>query len=203
MDFEIQFVAFLYLYFVYIIHFRHLNLNFYSSPVGAEKPQRRGSVGSLDSGMSISFQSTSNSSGGSRHQDPANKTRMMQQQHQQQPQSHQHHHHQQHQMMPAHQHQYYQPHPQHQYQHHPAHAPQTHYVQQQPAPSAAGGFLGGIFHKRERKLSRSGDDCGATIGAPMAGAAVEHAAEQLLPAAGVVADVKEISAAAGGRSTEV
>lgn len=31
--------------------------------VGAEKPQRRGSVGSLDSGMSISFQSTSASTG--------------------------------------------------------------------------------------------------------------------------------------------
>lgn len=31
--------------------------------VGNEKPQRRGSVGSLDSGMSISFQSTSASTG--------------------------------------------------------------------------------------------------------------------------------------------
>lgn len=31
--------------------------------VGTEKPQRRGSVGSLDSGMSISFQSTSASTG--------------------------------------------------------------------------------------------------------------------------------------------
>lgn len=33
------------------------------SAVGTEKPQRRGSVGSLDSGMSISFQSTSASTG--------------------------------------------------------------------------------------------------------------------------------------------
>lgn len=32
------------------------------STVAGEKPQRRGSVGSLDSGMSISFQSTSASS---------------------------------------------------------------------------------------------------------------------------------------------
>lgn len=35
----------------------------FNSLVGTEKPQRRGSVGSLDSGMSISFQSTSASTG--------------------------------------------------------------------------------------------------------------------------------------------
>lgn len=35
--------------------------------VGVEKPQRRGSVGSLDSGMSISFQSTSASTNSSRN----------------------------------------------------------------------------------------------------------------------------------------
>lgn len=38
-----------------------MNILFLS--VGNEKPQRRGSVGSLDSGMSISFQSTSASTG--------------------------------------------------------------------------------------------------------------------------------------------
>lgn len=34
--------------------------------VGNERRERRGSVGSLDSGMSISFQSTSNTTGGSK-----------------------------------------------------------------------------------------------------------------------------------------
>ncbi|KAJ6633821.1 IQ motif and SEC7 domain-containing protein 1 [Pseudolycoriella hygida] len=87
-----------------------------------EKPQRRGSVGSLDSGMSISFQSTT-ASGGSRNEA---KGRMIM--------------------------------------HHggcnnlqvsgaPPHLTGVHHPGQYPS------FLGGIFHKRERKLSKSDEQC--------------------------------------------
>lgn len=86
--------------------------------VGAEKPQRRGSVGSLDSGMSISFQSTSASTG-SRNGD--SKLRLIQ---------------------------------------HPAGAAQPVIVHQNAGVHGQHqpGFLGGIFHKRERKLSKSDEN---------------------------------------------
>lgn len=138
-----------------------LNFIFFSIPslriakilsVGNEKPQRRGSVGSLDSGMSISFQSTSASTG-SRSD---TKTRLFQQQHQQQqlPQPH-------HAILGA------------------VNSGITPMIISggvnvaagiggQPSAQIAGGtaavatgvgqhpsFLGGIFNKRERKLSKS------------------------------------------------
>ncbi|XP_037032871.1 IQ motif and SEC7 domain-containing protein 1 isoform X3 [Bradysia coprophila] len=88
---------------------------------GNEKPQRRGSVGSLDSGMSISFQSTSASSG-SRNEA---KARLIQQ-------------------------------------HGGCAAGQV--TGTSPLLSGAHhpqypSFLGGIFHKRERKLSKSDEQC--------------------------------------------
>lgn len=112
--------------------------------VGNEKPQRRGSVGSLDSGMSISFQSTSASTGSRCDA----KARLMQQQFQQLQQSQQ-----------------------------PNHAILgavssgiTPVMLAASGNSTAGSsihpnvavmgpqnpsFLGGIFNKRERKLSKS------------------------------------------------
>ncbi|XP_055704900.1 IQ motif and SEC7 domain-containing protein 1 isoform X1 [Phlebotomus papatasi] len=86
---------------------------------GNEKPQRRGSVGSLDSGMSISFQSTSASSG-SRSD---SKVRLM----------------------------------------HPGTASGTPQANTTPLHHPQPGFLGGIFHKRERKPSRS-EDAGSAFG---------------------------------------